>query len=225
MTQARGISPLIPLPFVDEMAIRRISRRMYASLFAAHGMHLGDSGAKVLGKASAGWLRGAATSAALLPLKRLVRKVVYVLAIKDCADVASAVFHDGWLIAHMLERGPEAVRPGLSLADPRYLQQVRKAMTRTYRDIDPAPLRRALVGSFLGAKVGATHAVKAVRGLLRRDGQPANAAAEPEVDGLIARMRDAANGQWQYLEALERDFRHHLGLTELREELPAPDAA
>lgn len=217
-----GLCPLIPLPFVDELAIKRISRRMYAQLFAAHGMHLGDEGAKVLGKASAGWLRGAATSVALLPLKRMVRKIVYVLAVKDCADVASAVFHDGWLIAHMLERAPENARPGLSVADPRYLQHVRKAMTRTYRDIDPAPLRRALVGSFLGAKVGATHAVKAVRGLLRRGEEPAAA----EVDGLISRMRDAANGQWQYLDALAGDFRHHLGLADLREEQPAPpDAA
>lgn len=217
-----GLCPLIPVPFVDDMIIRRISRSMFTSLFEAHGHQLEPAGAKVLGKTPAGWVRGAATSVALMPLKRLVRKVVYVLAIKDCADVASAVFHDGWLLAHLLERAPDATQQRLT--DPRYLAKVRKAMQKTYRDIDPAPLRRALVGAFLGARVGASHAIKAVRAMQRKgEGQPT-----PEVDskvaGLAARMREAADVQWKYLDALAGDFRHHLGLTQADERRPAAGA-
>lgn len=204
-----GLCPLIPLPFVDDLLIRRVTRRMVGALFDAHGLTVTAAGEKALTAGSTGWLRGAATSMALFPVKRLLRKVVYLLAIKDCADVASVVFHDGWLLAHWLERAPH----GASRADPKLLQRVRAAMLRTYRDIDPAPLRRALVGAFLGVKVGAEAAVQRLRG------------AGPDADageGLVDRMRAAAMGQWKYMDALEQRFREHMRLPGADAVAPAP---
>lgn len=205
-----GLCPLIPVPFVDDMIIRRITRRMHTRLFAAHGLTLSPAGAKALSAAPTGWVRGAATTVAWMPVRRLLRKAVIVMAVKDCADVASSVFHDGWLVAHLLERGP---RP--DLGSTRQLEKVRKAMLETYRDIDPAPLRRALVGAFLGAKVGATEAVAAAR-QLRKAPEDAPVQSRP-VEKLVKRMRDAADQQWKYLDALVGDFNHHLGLTTVRE--------
>ena len=199
-----GLCPLIPLPYVDDLLIRRVTRRMCGVLYEAHGLHLTPASARALTRAPTHWLRGAATSVALFPVRKLLRKVVYVMAINDCAQVASSVFHDGWLLARLLERGPQA----RSLEDPRYLHKVRNAMLQTYADINPAPLRRALVGAFLGARVGAEHAVRAVQRLRRGD------AAGPgdRVDDLISRMRAAAMGEWRYMDALERSFARRLGL-------------
>lgn len=210
-----GLCPLLPVPFLDELVIRRIARRMHRALFAAHGLELSPVAARLL-TAQAGWFHGAASSVALLPLKRLLRKAAVVLAIKDCADVATVVYHDGWLIGRVLADSREIAGPGRAMTEPRVLRRVRKAMLRTYRDIDPAPLRRALVGAFLGTRVGARHAVQAIRRLLRGADQPVDPETRDEVEDLSSRMRAAAMEQWQYLERLERCFRRHLGLPEQR---------
>ena len=194
-----GLCPLIPLPYVDDVLIHRITRRMFQALFAAHGLTLTPAGARALKAGQPGWLRGAATSMALFPVKKLIRKVVYLLAIKDCGDVASMVFHDGWLIAHLLEHPPH----GETLTDPKVLRRVRKKMQQTYEDIDPAPLRRALTGIYRAAKVGAEYAAQRLRG------------GEPDIDGaeaLGARMREAAMGQWKYIHSLEQRFRERMGV-------------
>ncbi|MBA3548266.1 MAG: hypothetical protein H0T76_17430 [Nannocystis sp.] len=212
-----GLCPLIPIPYLDEMVIRRIWRRMFRALFDAHGLELGPAGAKLLTRQPSR-LRGAAASVAWLPLRRLLRKVAYVLAIKDCADVAVAVFHDGWLMAHVLQDSQKIAGPGRSPTDPAVLKRIRKAMLRTYEEVDPAPLRRALVGSFHGARVGARHALEAVKRALRRE-PIAEEQHGDDVDALSTRMRDAAMDEWQYLEKLEQRFRHNLGLPERRGDL------
>lgn len=212
-----GLCPLIPMPYVDDLVIRRVARRMCSDLYAAHDLSLTSSGERVLTDAPSVWLRGAATSVALFPLRRLLRKVVYLLAIRDCAAVASSVFHDGWLLAHLLEHGRPAGKHGPSLEDTRYLQKVRQAMLRTYKDIDPAPLKRALLGAFAGARVGVEHAIEAIQ--RRRRGSEAVHAPDVEggahdssIEPLASRMLAAAMSQWKYLDALEQEFRRHLGL-------------
>jgi len=213
-----GLCPLIPLPYVDDLLIRRINGRMCKTLFEAHDLTLTSSAERVLTDTPSKWLRGAVTSVALFPVRKAMRKIVYVLAIRDCADVASAVFHDGWLLAYLLEHGGQ--RRGPALDDTRYLQKVRKAMRRTYQEIDPAPLRRALVGAFLGARVGAGHAVRAVQ-RMRGGGEATHSKG---VENLIGEMRAAAGTQWHYLDALEQRFRRHLGLPAQHPGLSASEA-
>lgn len=216
-----GLCPLIPVPFLDDLAIRRIVQRMDRTLYAAHGLKLPRSGAKILHATPSRWWRGALVSIVMFPVKKVVRKVVYVLAIKDCADVASAVFHDGWLIAHVLEDRPPRAE------DPAYLRRVRKAMLKTYEAVDPAPLRRALVGCFLGARVGVRHGMQALRRVFRGEATPAAetgpAGATPAAGGvqdrLGAEVSAAAASEWRYMDALERTFRRHLGLSTDRREV------
>lgn len=193
-----GLCPLIPLPYVDDLLVRRITRRMHRRLFAAHGHELTRPGAAALTAAGpSGWLRGAATSVALFPIKRVIRKLVVVLAIKDCGDTAAAVFHDGWLVASLLEHPTQSGTP----TDPRDLRRVRKQMLGTYADIDPSPLRRALTGAYRAAKVGTEYAVQRLRGAELGDAD----------ESLIERMRAAAMSQWRYLDRLTRQFRKNLG--------------
>jgi uncharacterized protein (DUF697 family) len=210
-----GLCPLIPVPFVDDLAIRRIVRHMYTALFAAHGYTMPKTGAEILRASPSNRLRDAALAVALFPVKKVVRKLVYVLAVKDCAEVTSATYHDGWLLARVLEDARRAGH-GPSPEDPAFLRRVREATLKTYEDVDPAPLRRALVGSFLGTKVGVRHGLRSLRRLLRdRSSDDAPLATEPAstdaVPDLIARVSLAAKREWQYMAALERSFRRHLG--------------
>lgn len=192
-----GLCPLIPLPYVDDVLIRRITRHMYRDLFAAHDLTVTPADEKALLATPSRWLRSAATSVALFPVRKLVRKLVYVLAIKDCGDVASSVFHDGWLLAHLLEHPPQHD----TLTDTAYLKKVRKAMLQTYTDIDPAPLRRALTGAYRAAKIGAEEAARRIKG------------GKPETNDVLTRkLRAAVNSQWPYLDSLAQQFRQNLGL-------------
>ena len=202
-----GLARLIPVPFVDDAVIRRVTRRMASELFEIHGRSLSEAGAKALSYAPSQWIRGSARSVAMLPLRRVLRKVVYLLAFKDCSDVASTVFHDGWLLARWLERGPQAGQAD----DAKRLKKVRKAMLRTYMDVDPAPLRRALTGAFLGARVGVEGAVQVVQRMRKPAGSQEETAPLESLDRLVARMKEAAQDQWQYMEGLEQSFRRHLG--------------
>lgn len=206
-----GLCPLIPIPFIDDLALRRVLQHMDRSLFAAHGLTLPRSGAKILNATPSRWWRGAVTSIVMFPVKKVLRKVVYVFAIKDCAEVASATFHDGWLLAHVVEDRPPRAE------DPAYLRRVRKAMLKTYEAVDPAPLRRAMVGSFLGARVGVRHGFQALRRLLRGEAARTTESPAPATGveaQLSAGVSAAANSEWKYMAALERTFRRHLGLAE-----------
>lgn len=217
-----GMCPLIPLPFVDDLAIRNITRRMVTALYAAHGLTPPRSAAKLLSAMPANRLHAAFGAVARFAVKKVLHKIVYVLAVKDCADVASTVFHDGWLLAHVLE-DPEA-----SPANPAYLRRVRKAMLQTYEEIDPAPLRRALVGSFTGAKVGLRHGIHALQRLLRdRKNRDSAAAPAPpdELEDLTTRVGETAVRESQYMDALERIFRRHLGLPDQVRDEPARHGA
>ena len=215
-----GLCPLIPVPFVDDLAIRRIVRRMYRSLFAAHGYTIPVDGADILRASPANRLRDAAAAVAMFPVKKVVRKLVYVLAVKDCAEVASAVFHDGWLLARVLEdaRRTDSTSP----EDPEFLRRVCDATLRTYEDIDPAPLRRALASSFLAARVGVRHGLQSLRNLLRDREDTVEKPASPDgVRDLATRVSAATRSEWQYMEALEQSFRRHLAAPAPRDDAQA----
>lgn len=201
-----GLCPLIPVPFVDDLLIGSLRERMLRALFAAHDLQLPRGGAKVLTTSPPGWLPGAAAAVLLFPIKKLVRKLVYVLAVKDCADVAASVFHDGWLVARLLARPS-----GLALTDRNTLERARAAMLRTYADVDPTPLRRALAGALLAARAGAVQAIQRLWQAKPREDEP-----------VVEAMRAAAMSQWDYLDALDRKFREQLGVAaEEVEEVPA----
>lgn len=211
-----GLCPLIPVPFVDDMVIGAIVDRMNRALFAAHGFRLPAAGAKILRETPANRLRAVATAVALYPLKKIVRKLVYVLAVKDCAEVGSAVFHDGWLLARVLEDA-RAAGDETSPADLDHLRRVRAATLATYAEVDPAPLRRALLSSFRGAGVGLKHGVQVLQRLLRerRRGKGKvdavkDGAAPDGVHDLVDRVTAATRSEWQYMDALEQAFRRHL---------------
>ena len=98
-----GLCPLIPIPFVDDLIVERIHRRMNASLCEQHGIKLLPLSSKLLAESESDLLNGALKGLLMWPIKKLLRKMLIVLAIKNCVDVATEVFHEGWLLARALE--------------------------------------------------------------------------------------------------------------------------
>jgi hypothetical protein len=101
-----GLTPLIPLPVVDDLILNYFRRRMVRRLARAHGLTLP---AKVTDALTTdhegGFLRGCLTTAIVYPLKSIFRKIFYFLEWKRMIDLTSRTIHDGYLIDHAFAQG------------------------------------------------------------------------------------------------------------------------
>ena len=114
-----GLSPLIPVPLVDDWARDKARRRFARELLVEHGgIELEDRALRHLAVGpkppSKGCVQGCLTLAFLKPLlflaarifQKLFRKILFVLTIKDCADRFSHNLHETYLLRHALRRAP-----------------------------------------------------------------------------------------------------------------------
>jgi len=96
-----GLCELIPIPFLDDMVKRRVMRRMVRALADAHGLRVWESEVRDLVDPEGGGLLGKMAKAVVLrPIKKILRKVFFVLSGKKMVDVASETYHRGWLLDH-----------------------------------------------------------------------------------------------------------------------------
>ena len=91
--------PLLPVPVVDDMALSRVRRRMVTRLAGRWGAALTPEQVALLAGQSRGWTTSRfAGKVFLYPFKRLFRKIVYFLAMKEAVDTFSLLFHQGYLL-------------------------------------------------------------------------------------------------------------------------------
>lgn len=144
-----GLAPLIPVPFLDDWVLGRIRRRMVEELARRQEPGLTAEEVAVLAGAEdrrrrpgcfAGlaWLLGKLT---LTLTRKLFRKVLYVLAVREGVHTAARTFHEGYLVLRTLERHP---RPDAGTA--------RAATLATLEEIDLRPIRRAMGRAFRGSR-------------------------------------------------------------------------
>src|SRR5437763_14965254 len=75
-----GLTPLIPVPVVDDLAKNYFRRRLVRRLAAAHGRGLSGEELSALTKERGrGCVRGCLTAVVVYPLKAVFRKVFYFL--------------------------------------------------------------------------------------------------------------------------------------------------
>lgn len=232
---ASSLCPLLPVPFVDDWLRDRLRRRLALVLAAEHGLRLDDRRAMFLANGSQpvhsldGCLRGCLSGAALKTVfyvgkklfRSVFRKLLLVLAIKDCADTFSATFHQGYLLRHALRTGRLHPRPD---ADP----ALRHAIERTCAEVDTRLIETLFKRSLGGSRRLLRHAAGTLRRVGRRradadaEGEArAVAAVEDQLDPLIDRLTASLAGQGGYLRALVERFDSHL--TPIAER--PPDAA
>jgi hypothetical protein len=151
-----ALCPLIPVPWLDDLAERVVRRRAVGDLLRERGIDPTPGDVEVLAglvrprRGCVDWMLWPLTGVLLYVAKKVFRKVLFVLALGDAVRAASELFHDAYLLAHALERGWLAPGAGGRI-DRDQARWVRWAIESTTAETDPAPVfgavRRSLAGS------------------------------------------------------------------------------
>ncbi|HEY0072938.1 MAG TPA: hypothetical protein VGB77_02475 [Abditibacteriaceae bacterium] len=141
-----GLTPLIPVPFVDDIARTYFRRQLVQKLAAAHGQALPTVDIQTLAdEESKGCLRGCLGTALVYPIKFLFRKIFFFLEGKRAIDTASTTYYFGFLTDYTLQKGwcaPEKHSPA----------QVRAAIDAVIAETDPSFINRAMKSAFAQSK-------------------------------------------------------------------------
>jgi uncharacterized protein (DUF697 family) len=213
-----GLCPLIPLPFIDDIALEFVRKQLLTSLFAAYQIELTPAHlAALLQTEKSNRLVGCLVGIVLYPIKKIFRKIFFVLSVKDCVDSASVVLHEGLLVRHALATGL-VDRASLD-AGPETLLALNRAIRATCKQTDTRPVNQVFRRAFTASRSALADAAATLASLIRNTGasrknpQPVQAAFEraeqqpnPQVDHLV----DAIGGQVftepGYLDAIEKRF-------------------
>ncbi|MEM7347621.1 MAG: hypothetical protein AAF485_25580 [Chloroflexota bacterium] len=132
-----GLSVLIPIPIVDWFFERFFRQRMPRSIAARRGRQLPSDVLDILTQGQAN--QGCLASCVTLPLmgiiwlfKRLSRKILYFLTVKEATDQLSYYWHQAFLLDHLLAVG--------HLDEAESAQIARRALDETLAAITTSPL-------------------------------------------------------------------------------------
>ena len=193
-----GLTPLIPIPIIDDLARVYFVRRLVRKLTAAHGCEVIDEGIKILAdERNGGCLRGCAMATLLLPFKLIFRKVFFFLEWKRAVDTASHVYYQGYLLDCSLAEG------WCAPAGHRSFPEVREAIDAVLGRLNTSLIDRAIRGTFSQSKSTLKSAAAMLARGLRRT--PRTASPEQvgeavesveeregkEIEGIIDRLQGA----------------------------------
>ena len=211
-----GLCPLIPIPFLDDVIIKRLRKRMIRGQLTRAGLE--PAGAQInlfTHEASQIRLLGCLFGAVWVVVKKVLRKLIYVFAIKDCVDNASRVVHHGWLVQYALNRG--ALDAQTLQHGNESIKRVRDAVLHASDNLDTRPFNQALKRLFRGSSALIKGAAVAVGRILRGADRRQVASLDQALDGLgerevgeVERVLDEMVlelvGQKGYLRQLEQAF-------------------
>lgn len=99
-----GLTPLIPMPLLDDLFYGHFLRSMVKRLAAAHARELGSEEVEILAAHTGrGCGLGCLGGLLLYPLKKMLRKIFFFLEWKRAADTISHTYYFGSLIEAALE--------------------------------------------------------------------------------------------------------------------------
>ena len=228
-----GLCALIPVPLVDDWARDLLRRRLAARLASDAAATLNDFQIKVLAcgydpATVDGCARGCLRLALVKPivflvtviLRKLMRKILFFLTLKDAVETFSGTFHEAYLLRHALRLGLLAeVTPAVPPApvDPRLLA-VRAAVEQVSRSTDTRPVTHLAGAVFSGSRRLLTRTARVMARLVRRgrrgdEGRLSDLLeqeGEARLGGLIDELTADLERQGGYLETLERRLEERL---------------
>lgn len=226
-----GLCPLIPLPLLDDWARDLLRRKLVGRLTGSGGFPLAEDQVKVLANGISSTGPGGCLVGCLVrPLiflsqlifRKLMRKILFFLTLRDTVNTFSDTFHEGYLVRHAIERGalasvgsgqPVAPTRGGRPVDPQVLA-VRQSIERSVRATDTRPVT-SLVGSLLGGSrrslmLTARRMARLVRRGRRADEQKLSEQLREEGEARLGDLIDELTAdlarQDSYLRHLEADF-------------------
>jgi hypothetical protein len=175
-----GLTPLIPVPFVDDAVEAALTRRFVRDLASARGVSLNEGDVRALAFGDGGGVvKKIARGVFVYPIKKLFRKTFFFLEGKRVVDLASLTFCRGYLLDVAFARGwAGAGAPG---------GPVLEAIEKACREAGTSPVEHAVRTAFNGSRAAFSGAVEGVtRAIKRARGGAEEAASE------AAREADAA---------------------------------
>jgi hypothetical protein len=188
-----ALTPLIPVPFLDDMVKGYWERRMIRQLAEGHHLRIWDEEVRALAEGPRkNVVAGFAKGIVLAPLKKLLRKTFILLSGKKMVDLASQTYHLGWLIDHAFANAWCAPHGPCAAAE------IRTAIERVMAGVPLAssPVTNAIkVGLSRSQEVSneVFDMVRARMGVLRRDprdDEVAKMADDVADEGVVARVAD-----------------------------------
>jgi hypothetical protein len=132
-----GITPLIPVPIVDDLVKSYFQRRLVRELTRVYAINPTEQEMKTLADdPGSGCLAGCLGGALLLPFKLIFRKLFFFLEWKRAADTVSRTFHQGYLLDCALKEG---WFPG-----QRSAFELRAVIDAVCREVGTGPVERAV---------------------------------------------------------------------------------
>ena len=181
-----GLTPLIPLPIVDDLARVYFVRRLIRKLAAANGYRISEEEIKILAdEPDSGCLRGCAIATLLLPFKLIFRKVFFFLEWKRAVDTASHVYYQGYLIDCTLAQG------WCAPVGQRSFFEVRAAIDAVLGRLNTSPIERAIRGTFSRSK----SSLKSAAAILARGLRRTPRKASPEQVGKAVEAVEEQEGK------------------------------
>lgn len=233
-----GLCPLIPIPLLDDFARDLLRKRLVTHLATASGTSMADAEAKILAcgyqpVTTGGCARGCLRMALFRPIvflvtvifRKITRKILFFLTVKDTIDTFSQTFHEAYLLRHALSLGilrePTLAGTAPTQIDPRLLE-VRGAVEAVVRNTDTRPVTNLARSVFAGSRRLATRTAKAMARVLRRRREIGEDEiterleyeGEAGLGGLIDELTRDLESQGGYLENLETTLEIGLGLRE-----------
>lgn len=147
-----GLSPLIPVPYLDVVFAKVVRQLMIASQLRNCGLQPTMSQVISLTREPAISPLQCACKVAYygcccFMLEFVFKKCCFCLALKDCVEITCGLLHEGWLLAYAVKAGYLTQQTLASKVD---LWRLREAIIQTCDEVDTSPIRKA-VNKLLGA--------------------------------------------------------------------------
>lgn len=209
-----GLCPLIPVPFLDDWVLSGVRKRMVRDLAGRKGLDLSDAQVDMLAGvgerrrfpgcfAAVGWVF---RKVILKLVRKVFRKVVYVLAIREGLHVATDVFHEGYLLLEAFDRRDAAGDLDAG--------RVRAAVRATVAELDLQPTRRTIRRAAGGSRDLFVKGAGALTRIFRsRDASRTDEAVETQeklLGGFVDRLAASLWGDRRHFEAARGIFLRHL---------------
>ena len=220
-----GLTPLIPLPFVDDAARGYLMRRMVRAIAEAHALKLWEEEVRELAdERSVSVVKGMFRGLALLPIKLVLRKAIFLLTGKRIVDLVSEIYHRGFLLDRAFANGWCSPHGEAKARDLRVAMDALLVET----PVTTSPVTAALRVGFERSRDALGRALTTLRARFspgasagevdRKIDQTVEQAASDEASGLgsiVAELRRALTAvPREHFDALEKRLGERLGITQ-----------